>query len=83
MKKNIIKCLSFVCIAILAVSLTYRALEWKDTSGSYTSVTKQLYNTKKNMIDVAFVGSSHVYTSIYPAYLWKNYGISAFDMSLS
>lgn len=83
MKKNIIKCLSFICVAIVAVTCTYKVLAWKDTSGSYTSVTEQLYNTKKNMIDVAFVGSSHVYTSIYPAYLWKNYGISAFDMSLS
>lgn len=83
MKKNIIKCLSFACLALLAIGVCYRVLAWKDTSGAYVSVTEQLYNTDKNLIDVAFVGSSHVYTSIYPAYLWEEYGISAFDMSLS
>ena len=83
MKRNIIKCLSFACLTILAIVMTYSVLSWKDTSGSYISVTEQLYKTDKNLIDVAFVGSSHVYTSIYPAYLWEGYGISAFDMSLS
>lgn len=81
--KKIIKCLSFSVLALTMVFLSYKVLSWKDTSGAYVSVTKQLYNTKKDMIDVAFVGSSHVYTSVYPAYLWNSYGISAFDMSLS
>lgn len=72
------------CIALgVAIFITYQVLSLKETSGDYMSSTSQLYSTDDDLIDVAFVGSSHVFTGIYPAVLWQDYGYSAFDMSIS
>lgn len=83
MKEKIIRSVSFVCLTLLVLAGVYKVLSWKDTSGDYLSVTSQLYHTDRDLMDVVFVGSSHVYTSIYPALMWQSKGISAFDMSLS
>lgn len=83
MGKNLIKCLSFLLLTGIVIFAVYGVLSWKDTSGDYISVTKELEKTPKNSIDVVFLGSSHVYTSVYPAILYRDYGMSAFDMSLS
>ncbi len=82
MKKGI-RFIAFILILIMAVTGTYRVLSWKDTSGDYLSSTQQLYATEDNLMDVIFVGSSHVYCGINPSYLWDEYGISAFDMAIS
>lgn len=81
MKKGI-RFIAFILILIMAVMGTYRILSWKDTTGDYLSSTQQLYATEDNLMDVIFVGSSHVYCGINPSYLWDEYGISAFDMAV-
>lgn len=80
-KAAIIVC--FLLILFLCISGVYRVLRWKDTTGDYTSSIAQLYNTSENKIDVVFMGSSHCYCGIYPAILWEQQGIAAFDMSVS
>lgn len=81
--KNTIRITAFIAIAVLLISGTYKILSWKDTTGGYLSSTQQLYATDENLIDVVFMGSSHVYCSINPSILWDTYGISAFDMAIS
>lgn len=80
---NIGKCVLFAALLGLAVLRVYEILKWKDTNGEYLSSVEQLYATPENLIDVVFVGSSHCYCGIHPAVLWKEYGIAAFDMSIS
>lgn len=86
MKKNFVyfvKCVCFFSLLGLTVFSVYNVLKWKDTTGEYLSSIKQLYATPEDLIDVVFVGSSHCYFGIYPAILWKEYGITAFDMAVS
>lgn len=81
--KNFFKSIAFLLILILTVGKMYSVLAWKDTTGGYLSSVQQLRNTPENTIDVVFSGSSHCYCSIYPEYLWEEYGYSAFDMAVS
>jgi hypothetical protein len=81
--KDIVAIVAFIAIAFLTIILLYRALKWKDTNGEYLSSVEQLKNTDDNLVDVVFVGSSHVYCGIQPAYFWQDKGWSVFDMSVS
>lgn len=86
MKKTINRIIKFTVFALAltgAIVIAYKALKWKDTTGEYLSSMEQLYGTEDNLMDVVFVGSSHCYCGIYPAILWRDCGISAFDMSVS
>ncbi len=80
--KRFIQIIIFLLLAFFCLIRTYDVLCWKDTNVSFQSCVLQLDETPDNTVDVAFVGSSHVYTGIYPAYLWSDYGISAFDMAI-
>ncbi|MBO4825591.1 MAG: hypothetical protein J5487_09360 [Lachnospiraceae bacterium] len=80
---NAVKFIAFVILLSIIVLSVYNVLKWKDTTDDYCSSIEQLYNTDKNLIDVVFVGSSHVYCGIYPSILWEKSGIAAFDMSVS
>lgn len=51
--------------------------------GQVGSSVKQLEYTEDNKIDVAFVGSSHVFAGIHPRTLWNEFGLATFDMSVS
>lgn len=82
MKKGI-RCVCFILLLCLILKHIYSVLSWKDTAGSYLSSVQQLYHTPENTIDVVFSGSSHCYCSIYPEYLWRDYGYAAFDMAVS
>lgn len=81
--KNVVKVIGFMCLLFCVLAVVYRDLSWKDTSGEYISNTEMQKNTGKNKVDVVFAGSSHVYSGIYPAVLWKDYKIAAFDLSIS
>ncbi len=80
---NFIRVLVFCLILSVSVGTTFRVLSWKDTTGEYQSSTMQLYATEKDTMDVVFVGNSHCYCAIQPNILWDEYGISAFNMSVS
>ena len=81
--RNFIKAFLFLLVLGWMLFKIMRVLDWKDTTGNYLSSMQQLYNTPDNTIDVAFLGSSHCYCSIYPAYLWEEEGIAAFDVAVS
>ncbi len=81
--KKVIKIVSFTLITTIILALSYQTLSWKDTSGEYVSTIAQLKNTPNNTIDVAFVGSSHVYCGLAPHTLWNNTGIASFDLAIS
>lgn len=81
--KKTIKILAFVLILGVLMAGAYSVFSWKDTSGDYCSSINQLKATEDNLIDVVFVGSSHVYCGIAPDVLWAGYGIAAFDMAIS
>ena len=73
----------FFAVLGLVISSVYNVLKWKDTTGEYLSSIEQLYATPEGLIDVVFVGTSHCYCAVYPAVLWNEYGIAAFDMCVS
>ena len=81
--KNIIKYSVFTILAFLILAGLLKVLSSKETTGGYMNSLTQLSNTPKDTIDVAFVGSSHCFAGIEPCILWDEYGISAFDMSVS
>ncbi len=86
MKKGVKRSIEIVVFAILLTACiwrTYIIFSWKDTSGAYISSTSQLYHTEPDLMDVVFLGSSHCYCGIYPCFLWRDYGIAAFDMATS
>lgn len=82
MKKGI-RGVCFIVLLGLILRHVYSVLSWKDTAGNYLSSVQQLYHTPEQTMDVVFTGSSHCYCSIYPEYLWRDYGYSAFDMAVS
>ena len=81
--KKTLRIVIFIILGCLMLSGLYQILRWKDTAGNYLSSLDELYNTDDGLIDVAFVGSSHSYSGIYPAVLWEEYGISSFNLSVS
>lgn len=86
MKRRTKEGLKLVCFAIVlgfVIGRVYKVVAWKDTSGNYLSATSQLYSTEENLMDVVFMGSSHCYCGVYPACLWRDAGIAAFNMAIS
>lgn len=80
------KAIRVVCFAVLlglCILGSYRVLSWKDTMGDIGSSVTQLAYTEDNKIDVAFVGSSHVFAGIHPRTFWNEFGLATFDMSIS
>lgn len=80
---NIIKFVLFLAVFVLGLLGLYRIFSWKDTSGLYFDTMEQLKNLEKNTVDVVFTGPSHTYCGIDPNVFWDEYGISAFDLSIS
>lgn len=80
---NSVKVILFTLVMFVVISKAYKIISWKDTTGDYLSSMTQMYHTSENQIDAVFLGSSHCYCSIYPAYLWRDAGYSAFDMAVS
>ena len=81
--KKAVRIISFIVICFLWLSAVYEVLRWKDTQGDYISSVTELKETPADTVDVVFVGSSHVYAGIYPSYMWSDWGISAFNVSIS
>ena len=64
--KKWISLVLFILLASLVVHRVYDVLSWKDTRGAYVVTTEQFYRTDKDLIDVAFFGSSHGYAAVDP-----------------
>lgn len=81
--KKCISAAAFVLLLLFSLAVIYPALAWKDTTGGYLNNVQQLHATSDGLIDLAFVGSSHVYCGINPTLFWDEAGIAAFDLSVS
>ncbi len=72
--KKVISCIILVALLVLAIRECSEFLEIKTARDKYTP----FYEAKTNF-DVIFLGSSHMYNTVYPMELWKDYGISSFN----
>lgn len=81
MKKNIIKCISFIAILlILLVVLSYIVVPKNNAKefGMQYVQAHGILGEKDNTIDVLVVGDSQAYASIIPMELWKEYGFTTY-----
>lgn len=76
--KNIISCIIVAVLLVLALDKCSSLLELKTSTIKYTP----FYEAKTNY-DVIFLGSSHMYNTVYPMELWRDYGISSFNWGYS
>ena len=81
--KNAAKIIVFCILFLFFLNRIYDIFSWKDTAGDYTSSMEVFYDLEDNIVDVLFLGSSHVYCSIIPAILWEDYGMASFNMAIS
>lgn len=79
MKKNIIKAVAFLLLALLLLSQLNGILRLKRADG--IRAMEIFYEQEKDSIDVIFYGSSHVYSDINPAILWRESGIASYDLA--
>lgn len=77
------KAVLFCLIAVLLYLYLYKVLSWKDTGGGYLSTMETFYGLEDDVVDVAFLGSSHCYCSVNTAILWEQYGMAAYSLSIS
>ena len=82
--KKIFKFLGFLIvlcgIIIFAGDLFRIKGDELNESGNTHNVHESFYKLEENSIDVLFVGPSHLYCSISPLDLWKEYGFSSYVM---
>lgn len=68
------------CALLLVYGLTV-LLKDKRVTFDYDTTRKieGFYEEEKNSLDFVFVGSSQMFTSVVPAVLWEEYGITSYD----
>lgn len=73
--------LSIVVFCILLFFVVYKTshlLEYKDSQREY-----QAFYDCDTDIDVLFLGTSHMYNSVFPQVLWDEYGITSYNWGYS
>ena len=73
-KSQWLSLISFVLCAVLMTCLISEIFREKSSSFDV------YYEEPQNTVDVLFVGSSHVYSGYCPAVLWREYGVSAYNV---
>ena len=68
-----------VAVTILCRPKWYREGIWEPV----TEIHDGFYALDRDSLDVAFVGSSQIFANINPLLIWKDYGISSYDMTSS
>lgn len=69
--------ISFICFCTLALSMIFATGQlFRDKSTTLAGY----YSIPDNTVDTIIVGSSHVNSGYIPAVLWKEYGISAYNV---
>ncbi len=80
--KKIIKGISFILIFVLLFIILQALLQPKWLNPSQpTALWDEYESLDKNTVDVFFVGTSLVYSAIDPMYLYKETGITSYDLS--
>ena len=72
---------AFLACALLLLSGLTVVLKDKRVTFDYDTTRKiqGFYAEEKNSLDFVFVGSSQMFTSVVPAVLWEEYGITSYD----
>ncbi len=77
--RRIGKAVIFFLLAGLLLQRMNSALRLKQEDGIYPM--EIFYEQDRDKIDVMFYGSSHTYSDINPAILWRERGIASFDLA--
>lgn len=68
------------CVVLLLYGLTVLLKDRRITFDyDTTRKTEGFYEEEKNRLDFVFVGSSQMFTTVVPAVLWEEYGITSYD----
>lgn len=81
--KKVLRIIGFTFIVAIAFAITYNVYKIKDTNAQSESAILQIGEIDEDLIDVFFVGSSHVYCGVQPGTIFESAGISSFDLSIS
>ena len=79
MKKNLVKATAFLLLSVLLLARLNGIFRLKRADG--IRPMEIFYEQEKNSVDVIFYGSSHVYSDINPAVLWREHGVTSFDLA--
>ena len=78
MVKKTVKLVGFILLSLLILCFAMKLLRFKSPDG--IDQMHAFYQNEPNTVDVLFLGSSHMYSNINTGILWKDYGISAYDL---
>ena len=82
--KRIVSCVLFVAIllGLLQVSsLIFQPKSNDKAAGIHYPRANGIFSEPKDSIDTVFIGDSEVYHSFIPLYIWRDYGITSYDVS--
>lgn len=82
--KRIVSCVLFVAIllGLLQVSsLIFQPKSNDKASGIHYPRANGFFSEPKDSIDTVFIGDSEVYHSFIPLNIWRDYGITSYDVS--
>lgn len=79
--KRAVSCFLFVMCGLILFLQISEILRRK--SGAESDMVHSFYEIEKNTLDVLCLGSSHLYYGVQPNVLWRDYGITAYDMGSS
>lgn len=80
-KKSIIV-IRYILFLIL-IFVAYRFVNYVLRDKTECNLTATFNYEKNNSLDVVFLGSSQIVTSVYPMELWNDYGIASYNMAAS
>lgn len=82
--KRIVSCVLFVAVllGLLQVSsLVFQPKSNDKVSGIHYPRANGIFSEPKDSIDTVFIGDSEVYHSFIPLNIWRDYGITSYDVS--
>ena len=82
--KRIVSCVLFVAIllGLLQVSsLVFQPKSNDKAAGIHYPRANGIFSEPKDSIDAVFIGDSEVYHSFIPLNIWRDYGITSYDVS--
>lgn len=83
--KKTIKWLAAIAVFLLVGVLLFGGISevLRRKSGAESDMVHSFYEIEEDTLDVLFLGSSHLYYGVQPNVLWRDYGITSYDMGSS
>ncbi len=76
---KVVKAVSFLTLLAIALTVVNNIVMYKTPYG--ITQYKGFYEQEENSVDLLFVGTSHVYSDIDPAYVYDETGILSYDLA--